>query len=308
MPRMSCDVLVQSISAVPAGAWAVGVSGGADSVALLALLRERPDVRCHVAHLDHETRDGESAADARFVVDLCARWDVACSVARRSEIEPARAWPANRSARFRAMRFHWYREACDRHGLGGVILAHHADDQAETFVQRLIRGSGPAGLAGMRADVRIGGLRVMRPLLGARARELRSYLNERGQPWREDASNASPAYQRNRVRAVLAGNEPLAEAARGAAAAMGALNAWARAAAPRPGETFAVRELADRPIVLAQEAARRWLVARGAAAGELSGAVLARLVAMASDAATPPRQQVPGGVTVWRRGGRMGAV
>src|SRR6266536_852570 len=147
---MLSDLLETTVAAVPGGAWAVGVSGGADSVALLALLRRRTDLRCHAVHLDHETRAGESAADARFVAELCANWGVNLTLARRGELERgAGEWPANRSARFRALRLELFRQACAAQQLRGVILAHHADDQAETILQRLLRGSGPAGLVGM---------------------------------------------------------------------------------------------------------------------------------------------------------------
>src|SRR5882672_10356269 len=78
-PRVALD-------AVPAGAWAVGVSGGADSVALLTLLRERADLRLHVVHLNHETRGGESDADARFVEELAVSFALPCTIARLSEI------------------------------------------------------------------------------------------------------------------------------------------------------------------------------------------------------------------------------
>src|SRR5258706_6806396 len=92
------SVLEKAMDAVPAGAWAVGVSGGADSVALLALLRERADLRCHVVHLDHETREGASGGGAQFVADLCADWRIPCTIARRSQIQPAPpGLPAHRS-------------------------------------------------------------------------------------------------------------------------------------------------------------------------------------------------------------------
>lgn len=294
-------------SVAPAGAWAVGLSGGADSVALLALLQSRRDIRCHAVHLDHQTRDGASAADAQFVIELCAAWQVECTVARRSEIESTvAALPANRSARFRALRLELFRRTCAAHGLAGVILAHHADDQAETILQRLLRGSGPAGLAGMRVRTRVGGLTILRPLLGVQTADLREMLRSRGQAWREDASNASPAYQRNRARAVLAANPALSPCLLAMGAAMGEWVKWARSNAPLLAETFPVRELADQPEALAGEAARRWLIERGAPQEELSAAVLARLIEMARDAGTPPRRHFPGGLLVARRAGRIG--
>ncbi|HTL28368.1 MAG TPA: ATP-binding protein, partial [Tepidisphaeraceae bacterium] len=82
---------------MPAGAWGVGVSGGADSVALLSLLRSRDDLKLHVIHLDHETRGAESTADAAFVRDLCEGGKLRYTIARRSEIEPRLpSLPANR--------------------------------------------------------------------------------------------------------------------------------------------------------------------------------------------------------------------
>lgn len=304
---MATELLQQAIARVPAGAWAVGVSGGADSVALLELLLGRPDVRCHAVHLDHETRAGESAADARFVVGLCESLGVPCTVATRSQVEAcAGELSRNTSARYRQLRHRLFRDVCASHDLRGVLLAHHADDQAETILQRLLRGSGPAGLTGMRVEARVGGLTILRPLLDVPAAALREYLRSRGRSWREDASNASPAYQRNRVRAVLADCPRVAGALHDLGRACDGLVAWARETAPALGETFATSELADLPDVLATEAARGWLVARGAPRDELSGAVLGRLVAMARDAATPPRANFPGGLWVGRRRGRIG--
>jgi len=303
---MSVELLEKAIAAVPAGAWAVGVSGGADSVALLTLLRRRSDFKLQVVHLDHETRQGQSAADAQFVAELCARDGIACTIARRSELEPLAAeLPANRSARFRALRFALFQTVCKAHSLNGVILAHHAGDQAETIFQRLVRGSAPAGLVGMRMQSRVGGLAILRPLLGVAPETLRELLKTVGQSWREDASNASPVYQRNRIRSALQCNPALMTSLLEMGETMAAMTAWARTAGPVLGEEFAVRELADSPEVLASEAARRWLYERGSPRGQLTPAVLDRLIEMAGDAATAPRQHFPGGVLVGRRGGKI---
>jgi tRNA(Ile)-lysidine synthase len=300
------DLLESAIESVPAGAWAVAVSGGADSVALLTLVRRRSDLRAHVVHLDHQTRQGASAADARFVESLCASWGVGCTSARRGDIEPAIAHlPSNPSARFRAARLALFRQVCEREGLAGVLLAHHATDQAETVLQRLLRGSGPAGLVGMRPRTSVGGVVLLRPLLSVPGATLREFLTSIGQSWREDASNASPAYQRNRVRAALASRPELAERLRELSGSLAALTAWVREAAPSLEDSFAVGVLADLPDVLAEESARRWLARHGAPAGELSPAVLVRLLEMARDAATPPRAHFPGRLLVWRRAGRI---
>src|SRR5438046_1093221 len=112
----------ESFSSIAEGQYAIGVSGGADSVALLRLLMEhRPDVGVHVVHLNHELRGEESEEDARFVRELAERHGVAVTIARRSEIEPMLGKrPANKSALYRALRFALFRKAAKENGLHGV--------------------------------------------------------------------------------------------------------------------------------------------------------------------------------------------
>jgi len=174
------------------------VSGGADSVALLLLLHglaERFPFSLHAAHLDHRLRS-ESGADAVFVAELCARLQVpllqdsvdvaALAVERREGVEAA--------GRFARRRF--FARLAAENGYSSVALAHHADDQAETILFRLLRGTGIGGLAGMLPRQGL----YIRPLLPFRALELRDWLTAQGQDWREDASNADLAFSRNRIR------------------------------------------------------------------------------------------------------------
>src|SRR5205807_386086 len=130
-----------------------------------------------------------------FVRHLAAAWELPCVVAQREQVEAGmKRLPANASARYRAARIAFFREVVSARNLAGLILAHHADDQAETVLQRLLRGSGPAGLAGMAERTTLAGLLVLRPLLHARREALRDWLRHIGQPWREDASNESDQY------------------------------------------------------------------------------------------------------------------
>ena len=339
---MSPDELEPAVASVPAGAWAVGVSGGADSVALLSLLRPRAaaggDLSLRVVHLDHQTRGAASAADADFVRELCLRWGLPCTVARRCEVEArllrrsasaaaspangttglstggaaggaaraagqraAPSLPSNPSARYRAARLALFREVAAAHRLDGVLLAHHADDQAETVLHRLLRGSGYAGFAGMEGQATVRGLRILRPLLGCPAVALREHLRAAGQAWRDDESNASDDYLRNRLRRLLGRFPQLTTPLLELSAACRAARDWARGAAPVLAESFQPGGLREVPPVLARASAARWLAERGARAGELSPPVIDRLLAMAADAATPPRQHFPGGVLVRRR-------
>jgi tRNA(Ile)-lysidine synthase len=290
----------------PGDSWAVGVSGGADSVALLLLLRDRPNLRLHVLHLDHQLRGDASTADAAFVGDLARRLGLPCEIALRSEIEPELADPpANPSALYRAVRLEFFRRIVTREHLAGVMVAHHADDVAETVLHRLLRGSTAAGLTGMANVSVVGDLQLARPLLHVRRDALRLMLTERGQAWREDASNQSGDYFRNRLRLLLTGHPALTDALLDMAAACRELNDWTRRAAPNLIENFPTATLAALPPILARQSARRWLIGAGAPAEKLSPAVLHRLITMASDAATPHAQKFPGRLTVRRQARRI---
>lgn len=294
------------ISTIPTGAWAVGVSGGADSVALLMLLSRFPGLQLHVAHLDHELRGLESRGDAAFVRKLAQRLNLPVTIARRSEIEPNLTnLPANPSAKYRALRMESFRRVVAENHLQGVILAHHANDVAETVLQRLIRGSGVAGLGGIEPDCMVEGLRILRPMLNVCRNRLRRFLNDQNQPWREDASNSKDDYLRNRLRKILQSRPKLSQSLLELATASRNLNQWCLSNAPNLPETFATRRLENLPPILARQAARKWLIAAGSPPEELSPSVLDRLTAMAADAATPARQQFPGEVTAHRKSGKI---
>ena len=179
----------------------VGLSGGADSVALLdglVALRRRRGLRIVAAHLDHRLREG-SADDARFCEELCRSLDVplrrgAADVRARRAREGGGIEEAARHERYAFLR-----RVCEEEGGALLAVAHTRDDQAETLLLRLLRGAGTTGLAGMRP--RRGGL--LRPLLAVSRDEVRTHLRERGLAWREDPSNADLALRRNRVRHEL---------------------------------------------------------------------------------------------------------
>jgi tRNA(Ile)-lysidine synthase len=289
---------------VPPGRWAVAVSGGADSVALLLLLCGRPGISLHVVHLDHQIRGQASADDAAFVAALAGKLAIPATIVRRDQIEPGMGrLPKNPSARYRAIRLELFRRVVEREKLLGGIVAHQADDQAETILLRLLRGSGVAGLAAMRPRRQIGGLMILRPLLGIRRQSLRDFLTSRGQDWREDASNRSEKYARNRIRQFLGSRPELHEPLLAVGRACAAYADWIGKTAPVLRDKFPAIELAELPRMLGRESARRWLVSHGVPSAELTPAMLDRLRDLAADAATPPRQQFPAGVSVRRRAG-----
>lgn len=303
---MDESALNAAIAIVPSGSWAVGVSGGADSVALLWLLRRRNDLSLHVVHLDHQTRGLQSTQDAQFVAELSAKWKLPCTVALRGQIEPlVNDLPSNPSARYRAVRLALFKQVVRTNNLAGVILAHHADDQAETVLHRLLRSSSYAGLAGMSTIAQIGELTILRPLLGVRRQDLRACLLTNSIPWREDTSNLSAQYLRNRLRKLLVAHPQLVHVMLELSAACRQLRDWARSAAPVLDENISVRELSRLPRILASESVRRWLIDRGMPVQQIEPAVIQRLLIMAADAASPGKQDFPGGLRLRRRKGML---
>lgn len=312
MARMSAGTLADAVAAVPPGRWAVGVSGGADSVALLLLLRDRSDLQLHVVHLDHETRAGASAEDAAFVEALCLRLGVPSTIATRSTVEAdlPRLEP-NLSARYRAARLALFRRVVRSHNSAGVLLAHHADDDAETILHRLLRGSGPGGLTGMRGEMRLGvgddDLLVKRPLLGVRREALRDVLRQRGEAWREDVTNESHAFARNRLRRLLASRPALADALVAIGRACEAYEDWLIRHTAWPPQELPVRDVLAVPAPMRRVMARIWLARAGVPQDRIDAATIAQLIEMAQDASSAPRQHFPGSTLVRRRRGVLTA-
>ncbi|MBC7782230.1 MAG: tRNA lysidine(34) synthetase TilS [Burkholderiales bacterium] len=286
---------------IPPGRYALGISGGADSTALAVLACRTAAERIVLAHLNHQLRGDQSDADEQFVRELAATLRLPLVVSRRDEITHDDLRPANPSARYRAWRHTFFKTVIASHQLDGVLLAHHADDQAETILLRLARGGGLASLRGMAMSTVVKGLRIVRPLLAIPAADLRDYLRSVGQVWREDLSNASLDYRRNVVRMILAGDPQLAgwlrevgDAARHTIAAM-------ERAAPRLDRRFPCESLCNIPAPVARCAAGRWLIEAGAPADDVSPAVCARLIRQATDPESPLRQHYPGTLLVRRR-------
>jgi len=180
----------------------VAVSAGADSVALLRLLeniRDEIGITLLVAHFDHRLRGEESDADASFTRDLAKAHGLDFILDREDAAASAAEKKWNLEDAARRLRYGFF----DRVVRGGratrIAVAHTADDQAETVLAHLLRGTGPTGLAGIYPVVGA----VVRPLLGERREALREYLRELGQTWREDSSNRDVRRLRARIRSQL---------------------------------------------------------------------------------------------------------
>jgi tRNA(Ile)-lysidine synthase len=177
----------------------VALSGGADSVAMTHAIHRMRDgihgVRFELAaaHLNHRLRGDESDRDERFVRELCDRLKIELSV----ELADGLANSSNLEERARNLRHSFLNRVADRFDVRHIALAHHADDQAETVMMRLLRGSGAAGLAAMELA---GPGRIVRPMLTLRREQVLAYLHDIGEAYVIDGSNVSRTILRNRIR------------------------------------------------------------------------------------------------------------
>ena len=194
------DTLQRKMLPVPSGKYLLGLSGGADSVALLKLLL--PGIRegricAEAVHVNHGLRGSEADGDEAFCSGLCSREGILLHI-RRVNLNGKRDEASAREARYEV-----FRRLYDEGGFDGLVLAHHADDQAETFLMRLLRGAGPEGLECMKAAEDVCGMHILRPMLALRREEIRNALRTDGITWREDSTNADHGYLRNRIRLEL---------------------------------------------------------------------------------------------------------
>jgi tRNA(Ile)-lysidine synthase len=180
----------------------VAVSGGADSVALLLLLREMKlslGLTIYVLHFNHKLRGRAADADEKFVAGLAKKCALPFYAGAADVKAIAKRDKANTEDAARRERYVFFARATGEHELDKVTVAHTADDQAETVLAHILRGSGITGLGGIHPQVG----KVVRPLLGARRADLRSFLKLKKQSWREDATNRDTTKMRARIRGKL---------------------------------------------------------------------------------------------------------
>ena len=293
----------------------VGFSGGRDSVALVAMLHEGGFSRLTLLHLDHALRT-DSGADARWCVEFGRERGLEV-VVERCELG---ATPEGRAGigleeAGREARYAFFARTARLRGVRDVVLGHHADDQVETFLFRLLRGSGSPGLGGMAPESgrRVGEveLRLLRPMLGVWRSELDAWIGRRGLHYREDLSNADPRWARNRIRHELlpamerAMERPVKAALWRTAELLRAEAEWLRESEAAVGEVEeelevgALRALAQ-PLRRVRVA--RWLAVHGV--NEV-GFELVEAVARLALERSPAKVNLPGGRHVRRRAGRI---
>jgi tRNA(Ile)-lysidine synthase len=283
--RLHPEVVAWADQRPPRERWAVALSGGADSVALLLLLRAHWPTRARglvALHFDHRLRGAESTADARFCERMCAQLGVEYVGGRWTAKSRSRSEAGARQARF-----HFIERAMAARRIRVLWLGHQLDDVAETLLMRIARGSGAAGLAAPRPlHLHEGspqgqrGRFHARPLLALKKAQIAAALRAAGAPWREDSSNARGDHFRNRLRRDVIPQWIRAserDALAGAALSRElieeddqALEAWVDALGSLESDgSLAVSRLAGRPRAVVRRALHRWLLAQDRA-GDLS--------------------------------------
>jgi len=184
----------------------LAVSGGADSVALLRAMQAIKTTgpgRLRVAHFNHRLRGDESDADEQFVSQLCQKMSLELFVGYPETTELQGAGDGLEAAA-RAARYEFLQQAAEQIGARYLVTAHTADDQVETILHHVLRGTGLAGLAGMPRARPLGpAVTLLRPLVEVRRKDVLDYLESLGQPFRQDTTNSNRQYMRNRIRHEL---------------------------------------------------------------------------------------------------------
>jgi len=189
---------------VPGDRVAVAVSGGADSVALLRTLlelREELGVVVSVAHFHHDIRGAEADSDLQFVKGLAAEFELELHSGAGDVPAYARSQKVSLETGARELRHRWFAKLLLEGNADKIATAHTLDDQAETVLMRILRGTGARGLAGIFPAQET--KHLIRPLLEVSRPEIEAYLRGLGQSWREDSSNRDLSHTRNRVRHEL---------------------------------------------------------------------------------------------------------
>ena len=185
----------------------VAVSGGIDSMCLMEKVRQEGGPFA-VAHCNFGLRGAESDADEAFVREQAARYRIPCHVKRFDTEAFASAEGISIEMAARRLRYHWFGQLCREHGYEAVAVAHNANDNAETLILNLLRGTGLRGITGMKAegflpDPDFGDIPLRRPLLSMTREEIEAFAREKSLSWREDSTNALNGYKRNKIRNLV---------------------------------------------------------------------------------------------------------
>jgi tRNA(Ile)-lysidine synthase len=200
---LQTESLINTHDMVPPGAAILAaVSGGADSIALLHVLLEL-GYSVHVAHFDHQTRNGQSSLDAQWVREITAALEIPFYLGTADIPGMAEQSPHSFEEMARRERYSFFAETAHEKGCQAIATGHHQDDQAETILMRLVRGTSLHGLGGIPPMRNEDNIPIIRPLLQCTKIEIMDYIESRQLDYLEDESNQDTEFLRNRVRHEL---------------------------------------------------------------------------------------------------------
>ncbi len=298
----------------PDARYLIGVSGGRDSVALLRWLTNIGYKKLIVCHLNHQLRGRSSAADARFVENLAAKYRVDFQIGSADVRALAKKKRMSIETAAREARYSFFAKIARRRRCRTIFLAHHADDLVETFLLNLLRGAGITGLAAMREvstrrmDDR--DLTIVRPLLSVWRAEIDKYVREHHLKFREDASNKNLNPLRNRVRhrvipylEKMLGRNIRQNIWRTAVIAAEEEN-WIENQLPDSSEVeLPVAKLRDVPVALQRRRILKWLRAQSVA--DIGFDLIERVRSLAEDDARIAKVNLPQDRHARRRAGKI---
>ena len=249
----------------PRKKYLVGVSGGRDSTALLFGLHSLGYRKLIVCHLNHRLRGSAADADSLFVSATARKFHYPFDLGEADVRAHAAGQKLSIETAARDLRYAFFRTCAKAHRCRRIFLAHHADDQIETCLFNFLRGTGAAGLAGMKPLAHARGLEIIRPMLGITRGEITAFVTEHNVPYREDATNASSAQTRNRIRDRVM---PAIERAFGPSFRASILRAaeilrdeesWMASLVPEVEETLCCETLREMSLALRRRVVLRWL-------------------------------------------------
>ena len=283
----------------------IGVSGGRDSVVLLDLLAKLGYKKLIVCHLNHGLRGRSSDADARFVEQLAASYEFPSMIGNENVASRAKENGESIETAARNARYEFFQQIARQKRCDSIFLAHHADDQVETFLFNLFRGAGTAGLGGMRPESKQDALRVLRPMLGIWRPEIDAYIAEHRLKFREDATNTDTHYHRNRMRHEILpflenqfGREIRSSVWR-SAEILSSENEWLESLIPPPSVELFVPELRSMPIAQQRRLILAWL--REMKISGIGFYEVERVRSLLDDEGAPAKVNLPGNRHVRRR-------
>jgi tRNA(Ile)-lysidine synthase len=290
----------------------VGVSGGVDSVVLLDLLQRAGFAKVFVAHFHHGLRGKDADRDVEFVREWAKNSDAEFVLGRGKTRARAKLTKASIEEAARALRREFFALAAMKHGATVVFLAHHAGDAAETMLFHLARGGGRRGLGSLRAEADlVEGIVIIRPLLSFTREEIEKYAKARKLRWREDKSNRSDEFTRNRVRhgvlpalELAVGHDPVPVMAR-AGEILAAEDEWMESlvADDARAAQLDVRALRGKPVAHQRRLLRAWLRAHTGNEVDFETIERAREVALSNE--KPAKTNLPRGHHLRRRAGKL---